>query len=68
MLRALLFFIALVAPSPAGATFPAPPSFDHCEQLAAREPESEATGRCFVETGDDLKQPETRRRRGSRNC
>ncbi len=55
MLRALPLLIALAAPSLA-ASPPALPSFDRCEQLAAREPESEATGRCFVDTGDDLKQ------------
>jgi len=56
MLRALPLFIALAAP--ASITPPAAlPSFDRCEQLAAREPESEATGRCFVDTGDGLKQP-----------
>jgi CHAT domain-containing protein len=56
MLHALLGFIALVAALPAGSTPPAPTSFDRCEQLAAREAESEATGRCFVDTGDALKQ------------
>jgi CHAT domain-containing protein len=56
MLRALPCVLALVALSPAGAAPPIQPDFDRCEQLAAREPESEATGRCFVETGDRLKQ------------
>jgi CHAT domain-containing protein len=56
MLHALLGFIALVAPSPAGAAPLVLPNFDRCEQLAAREPETEATGRCFIETGDALKQ------------
>jgi CHAT domain-containing protein len=55
MLRALPLLIALAVPSLAAAP-PALSSFDHCEQLAAREPESEATGRCFVDTGDGLKQ------------
>jgi CHAT domain-containing protein/tetratricopeptide (TPR) repeat protein len=55
MLRALPLLIALAAPSLAAAP-PALPSFDRCEQLAAREPASEATGRCFVDAGDGLKQ------------
>ncbi|HTG36607.1 MAG TPA: CHAT domain-containing protein [Thermoanaerobaculia bacterium] len=55
MLRALPLLIALAAPSPTAAPA-ALPSFNRCEQLAASEPESEATGRCFVETGDALKQ------------
>jgi CHAT domain-containing protein/tetratricopeptide (TPR) repeat protein len=55
MLRALPLLIALAAPSLAAAP-PALPSFDRCEQLTAREPASEATGRCFVDTGDALKQ------------
>jgi CHAT domain-containing protein len=57
MLPALLFFVALAAPSPAGPAPPVP-SFDRCEQLAARQPEGEETARCFDETGTALKQPE----------
>ena len=33
-----------------------PPGFDRCEQLAAASPESEATARCFAETGVALQQ------------
>lgn len=56
MFPALLFLLAL-GPSAATAP-PAPPSFERCGQLAAREPEAEATARCFNETGTALQQPD----------
>src|SRR5882672_6458087 len=58
MLHALLCSLALVTASPASAAPPAP-SFDRCDQLATRQPEGEATARCFDETGVALKQGDT---------
>ena len=51
----------LLASPPAGTAPPALPSFESCEQLAAREPESEATARCFDQTGAALKQTDKAR-------
>jgi tetratricopeptide (TPR) repeat protein len=56
MLSAVLLLL-LAAPSPAVGS-PPPPSFDVCDRLAAREPESEATAKCFDETAEALKKPE----------
>jgi len=55
MLSALLLLLALAPPAPTVA-LPAPLGFDRCEQLAARQPESEETARCFDETGRALQQ------------
>ena len=57
MLPALLLLVALGPLSPAKSP-PALPSFDRCEQLAARVPETEETARCFNETGEALQQRE----------
>src|ERR671914_1913376 len=51
-----LLLMTLVPPSAAQPA--APPSFAHCERLAARQPEAEETARCFDETGEALQQPE----------
>lgn len=56
MLPALLFLLALGPSATPTAAPPAPPSFERCEQLAEREPETEATARCFNETGEALQQ------------
>jgi len=61
MRLALMCFLALLASSPASTSPPPLPSFDSCEQLAAREPESEATAFCFDQTGAALKQTDKAR-------
>ncbi len=57
MFPALLCWLALALPAPAGTVSPAP-SFDRCEQLAAQQPEGEEAARCFDETGAALKRPD----------
>jgi tetratricopeptide (TPR) repeat protein len=55
MLHALLGFLALAASPAASAAPPLPPSFERCEQLAAAQPESAETARCFDQTGETLR-------------
>ncbi|MFL6258560.1 MAG: CHAT domain-containing protein [Thermoanaerobaculia bacterium] len=58
MLQALLCLLALSAvPSP-GAAPTALLSFDRCDQLAVRQPESEETAGCYDQTGRALQQTE----------
>ena len=54
MLAGSLSFFALALASPSAAEPAEPPSFAHCEQLAARQPEGEEAARCFDETGESL--------------
>jgi CHAT domain-containing protein len=57
MLQALWWLTALAVVLPrAAAPSPVPTTFAACEQLAAREPESEETSRCFDQTGVALQQ------------
>jgi CHAT domain-containing protein len=59
MLPALLVLAAL-----AGSPPPPPTSgFDLCDQLAARQPESEATAQCYDKAGTDLQQADKARAR-----
>jgi CHAT domain-containing protein/tetratricopeptide (TPR) repeat protein len=61
MLPALLFLAALAGSSP--STAPAPPGFARCDQLAARQPESEETAHCFDQAGTVLQQTDKARAR-----
>ncbi len=61
MLPALLFLAALAGSPPSPAAPTGPPSFDRCDQLAARQPESEETARCFDKTGTALQQTDKAR-------
>ncbi len=54
MLPALLCLLALASPSSCQRRSSGSAGFDRCEQLAARQPESEETARCFDETGAAL--------------
>ncbi|HEY4564292.1 MAG TPA: hypothetical protein VIJ36_15005, partial [Thermoanaerobaculia bacterium] len=54
----LLPLMALAVATPPVQPPPASPSFERCKQLAATQPESEATARCFSETGTALQQKE----------
>ena len=55
MLHVLLGFLALAASPASSAAPPVLPSFERCEQLAAAQPESAETARCFDQTGETLK-------------
>ncbi len=58
MLAAHLSLLALGFASPPVAAAPETQGFAHCEQLAARQPESEETASCFQRTGAALERTE----------
>ncbi|HEX9941908.1 MAG TPA: CHAT domain-containing protein [Thermoanaerobaculia bacterium] len=60
MQRILPFLLAIaLAPPSAGQPQPPPPAgFARCEQLAARQPKSEETAKCFDEAGTEFQKPE----------
>jgi CHAT domain-containing protein/tetratricopeptide (TPR) repeat protein len=63
MLHVLLAFMALSAPAATSTTAPASPSFDACDRLAARRPESEETSHCYDQAGMALQQTDTAKAR-----
>jgi CHAT domain-containing protein len=63
MLPAWLFVAALASSPPSPATPTSPPGFDPCDQLAARQPESEETAGCYDKTGRALQRTDEARTR-----
>jgi CHAT domain-containing protein len=58
LLSSLFLVASLASPSPAATV---DPGFAKCHQLAAREPESEETAKCYEETGSELGREEEAR-------